>query len=526
MLFEIAIQCIGDNIEGRFFVQATGVSYWQQKFEIFNDVVFRIAPSFIKTKAMMKKTHELIAQLDAIFHPESVAIIGLPRGFKAGKLFLMALLDLKYAGRIYPVHPKAKEIDGLKAYQSIAEIPGTVDLAIILVPHHQTLPIVKACAAKGVKGAVLFTAGYKETGTEEGRNLEAALSRVAQSSGMRLFGPNCMGLYVPESGISFFPGLSKKSGPVGFISHSGSLANILGRIAPQKGIYFSSAVSLGNECDISSADMLAYLGNDPKTGVIGAYLESIRNGPYFLEALKNASEKKPVILWKVGLNPEGQKAASSHTGALASQSHIWEAVIRQTGAVPVKGFDFLTDALMGFSMLGDDIGDRIAILSGPGGLAVSAAEACGDEGLKLAKLSDKTRLELSGFVPQTGTSLSNPVDVGLTASLEMEIYIQAARSLAADPGVDAVFVIGVGMDRKTDELYTESMIQAHREIGKPFVIINIPGFDADLAQTFCRAGISFFETTERAMAVYAMVRRYQVWRRNQKKLKRIENSSE
>jgi len=315
-----------------------------------------------------------------------------------------------------------------------------------------------------------------------------------------------MGIYVPESGVSFFPGLSKKSGSVGFISHSGSLANILCRIAPQKGIYFSSAVSLGNECDISSSDMLNYLGNDPATRVIGAYLESIRNGPYFLEALKNASEKKPVILWKVGLNPEGQKAANSHTGALASQKHIWEAVVRQAGAVSVKGFDVLTDALMGFSMLGDGIGDRIAILSGPGGMAVAAAEACGDEGLTLATLSDKTRLELSDFVPQTGTSLSNPVDVGLTASLEMEIYIRAARVIAADPGVDAMVVIGVGLDRKTNELYTESMIHAYREFGKPFVIINIPGFDTDLAEKLCRAGIPFFETTERDMSVYAMVR--------------------
>ena len=473
----------------------------------------RLLSTLTGRNLMMSKTHELIARLDAIFHPESVAIIGLPRGFKAGKLFLMALLDLKYAGRIYPVHPKAKEIDGLKAYPSIAEIPGPVDLAIILVPHDRTFPIVEACAAKGVKGAVLFTAGYKETGTEEGRRLEADLTRVAQSSGMRLFGPNCMGLYVPESGISFFPGLSKKPGSVGFISHSGSLANILCRIAPQKGIYFSSAVSLGNECDISSADMLTYLANDPNTSVIGAYLESIRNGPYFLEALKKASEKKPVILWKVGLNPEGQKAAMSHTGALASRRQIWDAVIHQSGAVSVKGFDFLSDALMGFSMLGDGIGDRIAILSGPGGLAVAASEACGDEGLKLAELSDKTRSGLSGFVPQTGTSISNPVDVGLTASFDMEIYIRAAGILAADPNVDAVVVIGVGMDRQTNELYTNAMIKTHRESCKPFIIVNIPGFDSEFAQAFTQAGIPFFETTERAMAVYAMVRRYQAWRR-------------
>lgn len=462
---------------------------------------------------MMEKTHRVIAQLDAIFHPESIAIIGLPRGFKAGKLFLMALLDMEYSGHIYPVHPNAKEIDGLVAYQSVSDIPGSVDLAIILVPHDKTMPIVRACAAKGVKGAVLFTAGYKETGTKEGRDLETELTRVAQSSGMRLFGPNCMGLYVPESGLSFFPGLSKKPGPVGFISHSGSLANILGRIAPQKGIYFSGAVSLGNECDVTCADMLTYLGNDPKTGVIGAYLESIQNGPYFLQALKNAAEKKPVILWKVGLNPEGQKAAMSHTGALASRKQIWDAVIHQSGAISVKGLDFLNDALMGFSMLKDGIGDRIAILSGPGGLAVAASEACGDEGLKLAELSDKTRSDLSGFIPPTGTSLSNPVDVGLTASFDMEIYTRAAGVLAADPNVDAVVVIGIGLDRQTNELYTNSIIKTHRESGKPFIIVNIPGFDSEFAQAFVQARIPFFETTERAMAVYAMVRKYQKWRR-------------
>ncbi|MFP4533018.1 MAG: acetate--CoA ligase family protein [Desulfobacterales bacterium] len=451
-------------------------------------------------------------QLDQIFYPQSVAIVGLPRGLKTGKVFLMALMDQGFSGAIYPVHPTAEEIDGLNAYPSVSAIPDAVDLAIILVPHEHALPVLYECAEKGVKGAVLFTAGYKETGTETGRHLEAELARVAKESGMRLFGPNCMGLYVPESGLSFFPGLSKNPGHVGFISHSGSLANILGRIAADKGIYFSKAVSLGNECDVTGTDILNYLAEDPKTAVIGGYLESIGDGPGFLNALKAASLKKPVILWKVGLNPEGQKAANSHTGAMASRRQIWQAVVRQGGAVPIKGFDWLTDALMSFSLLPDGLGDRVAILSGPGGMAVGAAEACGDEGLKLAEVSADTRTRLSEFVPQTGTSLANPVDVGLGASFDIDIYIKAARALADDPGVDAVVSIGAGLNRELNETYTNSIIQIHRDTGCPFLMVNIPGFEKEFAAAFCQAGIPFYETAERALGSYAQVRKYQIWR--------------
>jgi acetyltransferase len=259
----------------------------------------------------------LIAQLDALFEAASVAIVGVPRGMKMGKLFLVALLEQGFPGDIYPVNPQAKEIDGLKAYPSVSAIPGPVDLAIVLVPHDHALSVVKECARKGVKGAVLFTAGYKETGTTEGRALEEELVRVARSSGMRLIGPNGMGLYCPKTGLSFFPQVSKEPGPVGIISHSGSLTNILGRLAPQKGIRFSKVVSLGNECDLTSADFLTYLGRDPDTRVIGTYLEGIKDGPFFLKSLRAASLEKPVILWKVGLTREGGRAAASHTGALA-----------------------------------------------------------------------------------------------------------------------------------------------------------------------------------------------------------------
>lgn len=464
----------------------------------------------------MTYNQELTTQLDGLFNAQSVAIVGLPRGMKAGKLFLIALQDQGYPGKIYPVHPDAREIDGLKAYPSVSAIPGPVDLAIILVPHDQALAVVKDCAAKGVKGAVLFTAGYKETGTVEGKAVEEELTRIARSSGLRLLGPNCMGLYSPKTGLSFFPQLSKEPGPVGFISHSGSLANILGRIAQQKGIRFSKAVSLGNECDLTSADFLTYLGNDPETGVIAMYLEGIKDGPYFLKALKSASWKKPVILWKMGLTREGSRAASSHTGALAGSKVIWEAVVRQGGGIPVAGFEALVDSMMGFALLPEGLGERVAILSGPGGLAVSTAEACGKTGLRLAELSPETAAALAEFVPPTGTSLRNPVDVGLTASLEIDIYCRAARVLAADPGVDAVAVVGRGMSPELNQAYKEAIIKARWDFGKPFVVISIPGSEPDFGADFFKAGIPFFESAERAMGTYAAVRRNQLWRRGRR----------
>ena len=347
--------------------------------------------------------------------------------------------------------------------------------------------------------------------------MEEELVREARASGMRLIGPNGMGFYAPKSGLSFFPQLSREPGPVGIISHSGSLANILSRMASQKGIRFSKVVSLGNECDLTCADFLSYLGRDPDTGVIGCYMEGIKDGPLFLNALRKSSLEKPVILWKVGLTPEGSLAAASHTGALAGAGEIWNGVVGQGGAVPVTGFEAWVDTLMGFALLPSRLGDRLAIISGPGGLAVSAAEACGSVGLKLAKLSNESRADLAGFVPPTGTSLRNPIDVGLTPFLQTEIYVRAARTAAQDPGVDAVVVIGIGMNREINRVYTESMIQATKEFEKPFIMINIPGFDPELAQRFCEAGVPFFETSERAMITYARVRRYQLWRRKMMK---------
>jgi len=456
---------------------------------------------------------EVTRQIEGLFYPRSVAIVGLPRGMKMGKVFLMGLKDQGFAGPIYPVHPSAAEIDGIKAYPSLTAVPGPVDLAIVLVGHELALPVVRECAAKKVKGVVLFTAGYKETGTEEGRILEEELVRTARCAGMRLMGPNCMGLYCPESGLSYFPQMSTQPGHLGVISHSGSLTNILGRMAPHRGIRFSKVVSLGNECDLHSTDFLAYLGRDPKTEVIGAYLEGIKDGRRFVEVLSRVSLSKPVILWKVGLTEEGMRAASSHTGAVAGAREIWEAVVLQGGGVAAEGFEEWVDALVFFSFFPQQIGPRVAIISGPGGLAVAAAEACGKEGLGLAELSPGTQAALAEFVPRIGTSLRNPIDVGMSASLDIEIYTRALREVAADPAVDAVVMIGAGFTPEANELYREAVIQARRDYGKPILMVNIAGFEQGLIKSYLEGGVPFFDSVERALRAYGKAWRYQCWRR-------------
>ncbi len=463
------------------------------------------------TSELQKKT--LISQIDALFNPESVAVVGVPRGMKMGKLFLTALLDQKFPGKIYPVNPRASEIDGLKTYPNVSDIPGPVDLAIILVPHDQTLSIINECAEKNVKGAVLFTAGYKETGTEEGKALENELVRIARSKGMRLIGPNCMGLYSPKTGLSFFPELPRIPGTVGLVSHSGSLANIMGRIGANKGIRFSKAVSLGNECDLTGTDFLAYLGADPDTRVIGTYLESIRNGALFLHTLRDVSLKKPVILWKAGMTPEGARAAASHTGALAGRKEIWNGVVRQGGGIEVIGFEDWVDTLMAFSYLPEELGSRMAIISGPGGFAVAAAEACGMAGLKLADLSQKTESDLGKAIAQTGTSVRNPIDIGLSGSMNQATVFHAAKAAAADPNVDTVLVVGTGMTPEDNRIFSETFGRIRKEYGKPFVLVSMPGFDEVKNTAFFEAGLPVFSSVERAMRAYGRAWRYQQWKR-------------
>jgi acyl-CoA synthetase (NDP forming) len=216
-------------------------------------------------------------------------------------------------------------------------------------------------------------------------------------------------------------------------------------------------------------------------------------------------------LWKVGLTAQGGRAAASHTGALAARRDVWNGVVRQTGVIPVTGFEEWVDTMMAFNLLPRRVGRRIAVVSGPGGLAVAAAEAVGENGFELAELTERTKNELADIVPPTGTSLKNPIDVGLTASFDAAIYVGAVRAAASDPNVDALVVLGVGLTPEANQEFRQGVIDAQRRSQKPFLMVNIPGHNPEFGREFRNAGLPFFESAERAMAAFRRVSEHHAW---------------
>ncbi len=443
----------------------------------------------------------------ALFEPESVAVVGVPRGPRPGQLFLQALLNPGYRGRIYPVNPNAEEILGLRCYPSVTSLPEAVDLAIIVVPAAVAASVVADCGERGVKAAVVFTAGFSELGTDEGRAREAELLAVARRGGVRLVGPNCMGVYVPKTGLGSFPGLPSEQGPIAFVSQSGSLTNQIVWNGLPRGLAYSKVISVGNQADLETSDFLEYLASDPETDIISAYVEGAKDGRCLRQALVEAGRRKHVVVWKVGRTRSGARAASSHTGALAGEAEVWSGLLRQAGALQVRDFEEMLDLLVALRYVGRPTGRRIAIVTGPGGPAVSAADACEEAGLELADLSEETRERLRGVVGGAGTSVRNPVDVGLVIGGVGEMYQRAVEATIADPGVDAVVVIGGFARGGGEDTHDEAMADMSRRTGKPLLDVSFVAGAPSAERTLAREGIGSFPSAERALQAYARVRR-------------------
>ena len=448
--------------------------------------------------------------LGFLFNPRSIALVGVPRGFEPGRVFLQGLLDQGYSGKVFPINPKADSIDGCRAYPSLKEVPGEIDLAILLLPAALVLPALEECGEKGVKIAVIYSSGFAETGDEEGKKREAALLQVARKEGIRLIGPNCMGIYYPKNGMAFFPGMPKEHGKVGMISQSGSLAILLSRLAGPKGVHFSKVISSGNESDLNSSDFLFFLGEDPETEVVGAYLEGVKDGRAFLRALQAVCRKKPVVIWKAGRTPKGARAASSHTGSLAGSGMAWEALKEQTGAILVRDLEEFIDILTAFYYLPRKVGRRLAILSGPGGPAVSAADACEEFGLEVADLQEETRRRLKAMLPQTGTSADNPVDLGLASVFQVELYGRASEIVGEDPGVDGLLLQGRGATAELDAQYARLVTEARKKVRKPFMAISLGGMylEEESRKALLEAGIPVYSSAERALWAYSRLYQY------------------
>lgn len=350
-------------------------------------------------------------------HPSSIAVVGASDSQgSSGQQFFSALVEYGFQGDLYPINPGRDEVMGYKAYPSVDAVPGPVDYVISCIPAGGALKMIQSCVKKGVKCVHLFTARFSETGRKDAADLEQEIRRTAKDGGVRLIGPNCMGLYYPSRGIAFSDALPKESGRAAFVSQSGQVAEELVRFCALRGVYFSKAISYGNALDFNECDFLEYLTDDPETDFILMYMEGARDGERFFRALRQAARKKPVAVLKGGRGESGRRMASSHTSSLAGSRKIVTSMIAQAGAVPVDSLEELTDLAAAFAFLDPVQGFNIGVAGGGGGSSVMAADQCEEAGLEVIPLPDTIREKLKEKGSTIWDWIGNPADMSIRDS--------------------------------------------------------------------------------------------------------------
>ncbi|MDD4860199.1 MAG: CoA-binding protein [Dehalococcoidales bacterium] len=378
--------------------------------------------------------------LSEILHPKSIAIVGASDNPKSqGYNFTRLLFDYGYRGRIYPVNPRLSEILGTRAYASLREIPDSIDYVICAIPAVRVLDVLQDCAQKGVKCVHLFTGRFSETGRQDATGLEQAILQQAQRAGIRLIGPNCLGLYYPGEGISFGYDFPKDSGTVGMASQSGGGATYLVQSAAPRGIRFSKVISYGNALDFNECDYLDYFAQDPETKVILIYLEGTKDGLRLFRSLRQAALSKPTIVLKGGRGAAGMRMANSHTAALVSSRKTWETMVNQAGAVAVRDFDEMIDMAVSFCFLPAIKNNRVGIVGVGGGPSVLAADQCEESGLNVMPLSPEFRNELKDRGIPIWDWINNPIDASILA--EFTTNIQLLEMMAESKDFDLLMGI-------------------------------------------------------------------------------------
>jgi acyl-CoA synthetase (NDP forming) len=434
--------------------------------------------------------NDSIHELDYIFHPRSVAIVGASTQV-AGKLsLLLSFKGIGFDGDLYPVNPKAEQILDYKCYPRLRDIPGEVEYVISEVPTSAVGELVEDAGLKGVKVIHFFTAGFSETGEEERIELEAQVLARARELGIRVIGPNCMGLYVPSSKLAFNPDVPKEPGPVALISQSGANAGEFIRMGALRGLRYSKVISYGNAADLSEADFLDYCAWDPETKIIAAYIEGVKDGQRFMRSLRRASAVKPVVILKGGRTEAGGRATDSHTGSLAGSREVFDTACRQGGAIQVDDLEDLIDMAVAFRFVGSLRGPQVGIVGGGGGRSVLAADSVSSTGLSVPALPEDTQRRLREFTPVAGTSVRNPIDAGMGWGRReaMERMLMTLRIVAEAPNIDLVLFhthFGWGfMARNFRDLVkqaqdiVEAVSTVAREVGTPIAGVTGPAMNA------------------------------------------------
>jgi len=356
-------------------------------------------------------------QLDNIFRPASIAIVGISQkggGLQqaGGNTMLESLRRCGFPGKLYPVNPQGGRISGIKAYTSIKDIPGSVDYVVAGISAEKIPQLLRDCVTKKVKLVHIISSGFSESGTPEGRKLEQEISAFALQGNMRILGPNCMGIYYPQTGLSFSPSFPPQGGSVGLICQSGGNTTSLIQEGTGRGLRFSKAISYGNACDINESDLLEWLATDSSTQVIVMYIEGVQQGQRFSQALRQAASKKPIVVLKGGVSQAGIRAISTHTGALAGSDKIWSGLLRQHNVIRVYSLEAMADMAIAFTTPHPPSGKRVGILGIGGGASVLAADDCTNAGLEIPHFPQEIQDKLRRFLKRgVGISLNNPVDL-------------------------------------------------------------------------------------------------------------------
>jgi acetate---CoA ligase (ADP-forming) len=456
-----------------------------------------------------------MTNLDAIFSPSSVAVVGASTTpGKVGHDIFVNILKGEYQGTLFPVNPKARSIRSVKAYPSLIEIPDPVDLAIIILPPKEALRAVKEGAEKGIKGVIIVSAGFREVG-EEGRRIEDEITSLCKESGIRLVGPNCLGVINPQPSVRLNASFSARMpsyGHISFISQSGALCTSVLDFAADRDFGFSKFISIGNKADVDELDLLRYLHKDPDTEVIMIYLEELRRGSEFIQEVNHITSgdrPTPVLVVKSGRTQAGARAAASHTGSLAGSEGIYDAIFEQSGIIRAESIEELFNFADAFTSKKIPSGNKVAIVTNAGGPGIVATDMTVTTGLQLAKFNEETIETLASHLPVTA-NLHNPVDIIGDASQDR--YENALGSVIRDEGVDGALVI-LTPQSMTNALGTaEAIARIAKRTQKPILCCFMGIVDVSAGvKRLQEYGIPVFRFPEHAAQAFGALYRYSRW---------------
>jgi len=460
--------------------------------------------------------------LDWLFHPRSIAVVGVSdRKPHIKELFLNSQRNMGFAGQLYAVSNRKDAVSDYPTYTRVSDIPGPVDHVILAVPAAQVREVLEDCAAKGVHSIHAFTSGFAESDDPEGQVRQEEMKVWLKTQDFRFIGPNCMGLYCPDTGLAFRPDLIQEPGNISYASQSGGMTITGIFMAGAKGLRFSKAVSYGNEIDLSCAEILRYYAHDPDTELAWVYIEGTEDGSALLDAMKETVYEKPLLVLKGGSTESGGRAAASHTGAMAGASHVWRSAIRQTGAILVESLEELVDSTMAMSWLPAGTGNRLGLACISGGLSVNYTDQAIRARFEVPAMSPEMVAELKTRIDIPGTSVNNPLDLA-AGFFKFEEYPNMFGAIDESGEIDAMVMV-LALEYMPVHESQSKFTDMHKLIGglfkacrkrmkRPFLIVMPPVLHEEMRHKFelefLKARIPTYPSMSRALVALNNWRRY------------------